>query len=445
MGHYKHILTLLLLSSLTGCIGIPTNHSKSTISRVEENPQAKAYSSIDAHFSKLINSKLAPKVYDQKVRPDGVTELYLEGESYEGMPTRIFALYKEAEKPIVLASGKSPAIVLVHGGGGSAFSEWVKKWNDAGFSAISIAVEGQTDSRPENSRKGWLKHQHGGPSRAGIYNDGKGNNIKPLKDQWMFHATTAAVRAQKFLAAQPHIDKKHIGITGISWGGVITSTVIGFNPTFNFAIPIYGCGFLDGMDNQYGSALKDNQSYKEVWEPGLRLHRYENASLWLNWRNDVHFALDGHAKNYAQLTKPYSVTIKPSMKHGHGAGWRQPESYLFAQQVVTKDNIWAQPLEAKEVSAGKAYAQYRFNLTGTEYKVKEAVIHYTSGTEHTGKSVWLTKPAKYHSLGNNIYEATYTGLPADVKHWFINLKVDVEALNQLKAATHTLSSQVITD
>jgi hypothetical protein len=445
LGHYKQILNLLLLGSFAGCISSPSNTIKTASEKVVEHPLSISGNPIEAHFANLINRKVAPNVYDQKVRPDGIAELYIEGEPYEGKPTRIFALYKEAEKPIVLASGKSPAVVLVHGGGGSAFSEWVKKWNDAGFSAISIAVEGQTDSRPENTKKGWLKHQHGGPSRAGIYNDGKGNNIKPLKDQWMFHATTATVRAQQFLAAQPHIDKEHIGITGISWGGVITSTVIGFNSTFDFAIPIYGCGFLDGMDNQYGNALEDNQSYKKVWEPGLRLHRYENPSLWLNWRNDVHFALDGHAKNYGQLTQPYSVTIKPSMKHGHGAGWRQPESYLFAQQVVTKENIWGLPLETKQIGAGNAYAKYRFNLTDVEYKVKEAVIHYTSGTGHTGQSEWLTKPAKYHSTDANTYEATFSELPGDVKHWFINLRVDVKSSNQLKAATHTLSSQVMTN
>jgi hypothetical protein len=431
------------MSSLVGCQNTLTNTDNSIKQNTATSFSANEKKLIDEHFSKLINNSVAPKVYDKKVRADGITELFLEGEPYEGKATRIFALYKAAKNPIVLASGKSPALVLVHGGGGSAFADWVKKWNDAGFTAISIAVEGQTDSKPE-SKKGWLRHEYGGPARPGIYGDGKGINLKPLKDQWMFHATTAAVRAQKFLAVQPLIDSEHIGITGISWGGIITSTAIGFNPTFDFAIPIYGCGFLDGMQNQYGKNLHDNNSYKEVWEPGLRLHRFKNPSLWLNWRNDVHFALDGHAKNYAQLTRPYSVSIKPGIKHGHGAGWRQPESYLFAQQVVTKHNIWAQPIEAKSMDNNKAYAKYSFNLTDTQYDVKEAVIHFTSDTGHTGNSNWITRSANFSATGDNNYEASYSDLPNDVKHWFINLNVEVKGLNQLKAATHTLSSQVIT-
>jgi cephalosporin-C deacetylase-like acetyl esterase len=51
------------------------------------------------------------------------------------------------------AKGKVPGMVLVHGGGGTAFKEWVQKWNAQGFAAISIAVEGQTDVEREEGRK----------------------------------------------------------------------------------------------------------------------------------------------------------------------------------------------------------------------------------------------------------------------------------------------------
>ena len=42
---------------------------------------------------------------------------------------------------------------------------------------------------------------------------------------------------------------------GISWGGVITSTVIGIDDRFAFAIPTYGCGDLAEVPNQYGKSL----------------------------------------------------------------------------------------------------------------------------------------------------------------------------------------------
>src|SRR5215472_18001055 len=49
-----------------------------------------------------------------------VTSLYYEGEPYRGKPTRVFAYLARPEK----AQGRLPAMVLVHGGGGTAFPGW---------------------------------------------------------------------------------------------------------------------------------------------------------------------------------------------------------------------------------------------------------------------------------------------------------------------------------
>ena len=41
----------------------------------------------------------------------------------------------------------------MHGGGGTAFKEWVERWNNHGFAAISIAVEGQTDEKDSGAKE----------------------------------------------------------------------------------------------------------------------------------------------------------------------------------------------------------------------------------------------------------------------------------------------------
>src|SRR5438105_12928216 len=48
-----------------------------------------------------------------------LTSLYYEGEPYRGKPTRVFAYLARPEK----VEGKLPAMVLVHGGGGTAFKQ----------------------------------------------------------------------------------------------------------------------------------------------------------------------------------------------------------------------------------------------------------------------------------------------------------------------------------
>ncbi len=41
-----------------------------------------------------------------------------------------------------------------------------------------------------------------------------------------------------------------IGVMGISWGGVIISTIIGIDDRLVFAVPVYGCGGLADAENR---------------------------------------------------------------------------------------------------------------------------------------------------------------------------------------------------
>lgn len=77
--------------------------------------------------------------------------VYYDALPYEGKPTRVFAWIgiPEGASP----SNQVPGVVLVHGGGGTAYKEWVEKWNACGYAAISIAVEGQTDTKRDTKDK----------------------------------------------------------------------------------------------------------------------------------------------------------------------------------------------------------------------------------------------------------------------------------------------------
>src|SRR4051794_1470454 len=154
--------------------------------------------------------------------------LFYDGLPYRGKPTRVFAWYG---RPAGRA-GKVPAMVLVHGGGGTAFKEWVVKWTGHGFAAISVAVEGQTDRRLADGRT-WERHVWAGPARDRIYAD----HPEPLADQWMYHAVADVVLAHSLLLSFPEVDDRQVGLMGISWGGIIASTVVGIDRRFAFAIP----------------------------------------------------------------------------------------------------------------------------------------------------------------------------------------------------------------
>ena len=392
-------------------------------------------------FSKLAEEQGVPNTYDEKVRENGITELYLDGPSYQGKATRVFALYRAPTNPVPLPSGKIPAVVLVHGGGGSAFEEWVEKWNSEGFAAISIAVEGQTDTKKEGKGKNkWARHAHAGPARPGIYADTE----KPIHQQWMYHAVSAVIRARNFLESKPEIDRENIGVAGISWGGVITSTTMGFDSDFAFAIPIYGCGFLDTMDNQYKRALWDDEVYREYWEPANRISNFSHPSLWLTWRDDRHFSLDAQAQTYLKLEGDYAVSIKPDIGHSHVKGWSPPESYQFAKHVVTHGVPWVKPMDAALTSSGSAQAQFHFDLPLDEYQIVGASVHYSKKTGHTSDGEWVQGPAEFglYMARPNTYIAIYDELPSDVTRWFINVQVRIHHKGEA-GETYTVSSRVL--
>jgi len=355
----------------------------------------------------------APPAWQEAADRPGTPNLkaiYFDALPYQGRPTKVFAWLGFPTNH----TGKVPGVALVHGGGGTAFKEWVERWNAHGFAAISIAVEGQTDERnaaakDRDNPSGWKRHAWAGPRRHGIY----GDSDKPLADQWMYHAVADTILANSLLRSLPEVDADKAGVMGISWGGVIVSTVIGIDDRFAFAIPTYGCGNLADAANQYGRALGNNQLYRQVWDPMVRMRRAHVPTLWFSWPGDQHFPLDKQAACYRAAPGPHLVTLVPGMRHGHAAAWRRPESYAFAESVVRTGKPWCQQTGMQR-DGYCVRVQFR-----CAKPIDKAVLISTTDTGFTGSRRWTTAPAKLKQEQNRVSsEAT---LPPGTTAWFVNL------------------------
>jgi dienelactone hydrolase len=334
--------------------------------------------------------------------------LFFESVPWHGRPTRVFAWLgvPAADEPV-------PGVVLVHGGGGTAFTEWVRRWNDRGFAAIAIAVEGQTDEPAgDGGESRWRRHAFGGPSRQGIY----GDTGEPLEDQWMFHAVSATILANSLLRSLPGVASENVGIAGISWGGVIATTVIGLDDRLAFAIPVYACGDLASIENQYGRSLQRNEIFRQVLDPMLRIHRARTPVLWLSWPGDLHFPLDCLSDTYRKYPGPKSMALVPGLGHGHQPAWTTPESYAFAESIVSTGRPW---LEQIEVLAGEGLVAAEFESTR---RIEKASLIWTSGHGLTGQRIWNEARAQVETSGTT---ATVSAdLPEGVTAWFINVTSD---------------------
>ncbi|NIL96118.1 MAG: prolyl oligopeptidase family serine peptidase [Planctomycetales bacterium] len=339
-----------------------------------------------------------------------VKAIFFDALPWKGKPTKVFAWWGLPDD----RQGKVPGVVLVHGGGGTAFKGWVTRWNDHGFAAISIAVEGQIDKKDPSALSGviptgWKQHAWSGPCRKGIYHD----SAEPLEDQWMYHAVADTILANSLLRSLPEVDADKVGLMGISWGGVITSTVVGIDDRFAFAIPVYGCGHLFDAPNHYGRSLGNDQLYKKVWDPMVRLSNAKMPILWFSWPQDLHFPLDCQAASYRAAGGPRMVTLVPRMGHGHGPAWNRKEAYAFAEAIVQSGEPWCRQTESE---TGERTCRVAF---WSQKPIDKAVLVSTTDSGITGRRKWVESAAELQNSGQQ-WQAT-ARLPAGTTAWFINL------------------------
>ncbi len=257
---------------------------------------------------------------------DGVQAFFFEGPAADGKPTRVFAYLGV---PTLGAGERAPGMVLVHGGGGTAFPEWVRQWTARGYAAIALDTGGNVPAANEAKRE---RHAQAGPVDGGA---SIALGDRPPSDQWMYHAVANVMLAHSLLAARPEVDAARIGLTGISWGGVVTAAVMGVDPRFRFGVPVYGCGFLD-QSEMFGPQLatEAGSRWSALWDPSRYLAQSERPMFWVNGTNDRFFHPRMWQRSARLPNGRRTQLMIPRMGHSHPAGWEPAEIAVFADAVT---------------------------------------------------------------------------------------------------------------
>jgi len=360
----------------------------------------------------------APKVHREPSMDQGnIQAIFYDALPFREKPTRVFAYLgiPKSDQPL-------PAMVLVHGGGGNAFHEWVKTWNDRGYAAIAMSLEGQMTVG--SSGKGKQGHAHSGPSRQGMFNDVD----SPLKDQWMYHAVSDILLAHSLLASQQEVDANRIGITGISWGGILSSLVSGVDTRFKCAMPVYGCGYLFDSKGNFELLMRSTPEMlqkKKFWDPARHFASGSVPTLWVNGDSDGHFSIDITSRSFETTRDHAFLTIHPGMPHGHYPGWRPdavPEIYAFADQI----------LKGESPGLGRITRQPSGRTVDlvfeSETPIKQATVYYLNekltyrrrddNAKHATPGPWLKMSANLNDSNN----AVQAQLPESCLTYYVNLK-----------------------
>lgn len=308
----------------------------------------------------------------------GVTALLMESVPFRGKSTKVFAYY--SAPPGKPPAGGWPAIVIAHGGGGSAYPEYVKMWSARGYAAISMDFYGTLPAAAGTPPGDREKVRDGFPW---------GTVAENPTEEWTYHVVSTIILAHSLIASFPEVNPKKIALVGTSWGGIHACIAAALDQRFQTVISVYGCGFLSGGDE----SVAFHPIYKDAmpwWDPSHFLPEVETSFFWINGTNDDNFSPDmwQNSINLTPGTKAQSLVVKL----GHSDGG---QAYPLVERIIEatlKNGPQLASLERPELSGRKVSVKYH-----AEKPLVRADLCFTTDRAGRAKRTWQTVPALWDS------------------------------------------------
>lgn len=358
-----------------------------------------------------------------------IRSLIYEGLPYQGRVAEVFAWYAT---PLTIGevtgipAGGFPAVVLIHGGGGTAFAEWALLWAKRGYAAIAMDLGAHQPADPEyDSTTGELicEGSHDVEKRTPLVNGGPNQTAEDKftsvdrepEHHWPRHAVANVILAHSLIRNFPEVDSERTAVTGISWGGYTTCIAASVDSRFKAAVPVYGCGFLfEGESNQKPEIDKLAPESREKWialyDPSSHLPRCRVPIFFLNGTHDPHYPLDSHTRTVALPKGPVRVRIEPQMLHSHEHGWAPDEIGRFIDSHCLPGADSLPELGVPVISPDSVTVPYQ-----SVAPLQSTTLHYTMEDGPRDQRTWQHLDATI--TADSI---STPPLPSDANTWFIN-------------------------
>lgn len=340
-----------------------------------------------------------------------IKPIFFQGPAYGGKKTRVFAWLGLPAAP---AGTKSPGMVLIHGGGGTAFASWVERWTSRGYAAIAMDTCGCV---PRGTYGHWERHDDGGPPGWG----GWDQIDEPREDQWTYHAVADAILAHSLLLSLPEVDASRTGLTGISWGGYLTCLVSGVDPRFRCSVPVYGCGFTN--EHTFAASVNNlgaegSARWMRWWDPSAYLSKASLPMCWVTGSNDFAYTFNALQKSYRLPSGPRTLCVRLRMPHGHGdAGEGPKEIFSFADSILRGGAPLPRLLEQGRQGT-QVWAAFQ-----SPRKLLKAELNITRDLGKWPARKWEALPAQVDAAGR-----VTAALPEGVTVYYLNVFDDRECV-----------------
>lgn len=344
--------------------------------------------------------------------------IYYDGPEFQGHATKVFA-YMGIPKT---AKGETvPGIVLVHGGGGTAYREWVELWVSRGYAAIAMDTSSAIPIRNIDN-KAWrsVGRAYAGPRpRDASFKQGH----LPLTDQWPYYTVNSIARARTLLGSQPRVDAKRIGITGVSWGGYLVCLAASLDPRYVFAAPVYGCGFLSKQSTWMKTLQQPRAAHwNKISDPSVYLSGMKMPSLWVIGTTDGAYGLESWNKSSSLPAGPVTRSVTLHMPHGHGGHGELPKAiHIMADYYCKGEEELLPKITGTEEKNGVLLVK------GTAMRpLTRAELLYTCERESADKKwnklLWKSTPGEVKNSADGFL--AQARIPPNATQYLLNLYDD---------------------
>lgn len=295
----------------------------------------------------------------------GLQSIIYDGVEENGKKTGCFAYtaVPEGEMP----DGGWPGIVLVHGGGGTAFAWAAELWKSYGYAVIVPDWYGRRPGEADkNSEPGEKPRRYVAGEREHAY------------ENTLCHITNAAnlVLAHSLLRSLPQVNSDKTAYVGLSWGSWYGAMVTAIDPRFRGVIEIY---LGDRKDDGF-------------FINGRFLHAAQNKMYYVLGTNDTHGSPASFQDAFDTLGEMLGGTsLIVELPHSH-AGFRFQPCRRYADALL-KDAPGLPKVEKMQVDGSKLSAAVSCCGKG----IKKAFLCWTGDRDEEvpSKRKWQMLEAQY--------------------------------------------------
>ncbi|MBQ9337137.1 MAG: alpha/beta fold hydrolase [Lentisphaeria bacterium] len=291
-----------------------------------------------------------------------------------------FAYIGFPEGPV--PEGGFPGIVLIHGGGGTAYPQYTRFWVKHGYAVIALDWYNQRPTPPPKPKETTVPRT---PLPGGKRQD---------------HVSNVAnmVLAHSLLRSLKNVNPDKTAFVGLSWGSWYGAIVASVDPRFKGGVEIY-CGDVKQPNSKIGKSLV-----------GGRFHHAAKIPLyWVAGTNDRNVTLESLDRGFRECAKLENKSLVIRLPHSH-VGFNF-DSCLRMAAHFTKGETGLPKLSDITQNGNTVSAKILDPGKGVEY----AILCYTDSKEKVyHKRVWKSIPAKIEK------DVITAELPAGAHQFFLS-------------------------